>query len=97
MKTKLYFMTLLVICVCSCSYYVPDDFPKAEFYSYVPYEKNQVIYFTSDGTSECYVVSDIYENYIRGSLNRKSGKESVTKYATFSKQNSETHPKDLTP
>ncbi|MCR5049771.1 MAG: hypothetical protein K6A36_01655 [Paludibacteraceae bacterium] len=89
MKTKLYFMTLFVICVCGCDMYlVPDDFPKEEFYSYAPYQQNEVVRFISAGDTMTYVVSNVSENYNRGRKDCDCGKENADKDVCFSSINS---------
>ena len=89
MKTKLFFVVLVIATLSGCDkYLVPDDFPKEEFYSYAPYQQNDVVRFISDGDTLTYIVSNVSENYFRYEKGYDCGKEHASKFISFSSLNS---------
>lgn len=94
MKLKLSILILVSISLYGC-YEVPDDFPKADFYSYAPYHKDEMVYFISESDTITYVISNVSEWYNRGKTTCKCGKESVHKDVTFSQTNVENGAQDF--
>ena len=89
MKTRIILLAFLFAMLCSCDMYlVPDDFPKEEFYSYAPYQQNDVVRFISDGDTLTYIVSNVSEEYNRGRKDCDCGKESASKDVCLSRINS---------
>ncbi|MBO4690915.1 MAG: hypothetical protein J5621_08600 [Paludibacteraceae bacterium] len=88
MKTRLFFAALCAVTLSSCNlYYVPDDFPKEEFYSYAPYKKGDVIQFVNSNNDKLvFQIAEVQESYLRGKKGCKCGKEQIYKDVTFSKE-----------
>lgn len=85
MKTRLFIIALFAITLCACDqYYVPDDFPKKEFYSYAPYQEGDTVTFTNpENDTLSYLVRMVHEHYLRGEKGCKCGKETVNKEIEF--------------
>ena len=85
MKTRYLLIALCAILFCSCDqYYVPDDFPKKDFYSYAPYQEGDTIFFVNpENDTLTYIVQTAHELYIRGKTNCDCGKEQVYKHIEF--------------
>ena len=85
MKTKFCILVLFVILLTGC-YEVPDNFPKAEFYSYAPYQVGDTVRFAAEGADSTltFIVEDVYNEYYRGKTNCKCGKENAYREIKFS-------------
>lgn len=85
MKIRYFIIALCTILLYSCDqYYVPDDFPKKEFYSYAPYKEGDIVRFTDSANDTLtYIVQMVHEYYIRGEKGCKCGKEQVYKHIEF--------------
>ena len=91
MKAKFSILALLAVTLCGC-YEVPDDFPKADFYSYAPYQEGDIVRFCHEKDTIAYIVTSVAERYNRGKTNCKCGKESVAKDVSFQRTASEKGP-----
>ncbi|MCR5050852.1 MAG: hypothetical protein K6A36_07195 [Paludibacteraceae bacterium] len=84
MKTKSYLIVLLAIVLNGCDpYLVPDNFPREEFYSYAPYELNDVVRLVNGSDTIEYVVVAMSEDYNRGRKDCDCGEEMVNKHVQF--------------
>ena len=88
MKTKFCILVLCMILLAGC-YEVPNNFPKAEFYSYIPYQDEDSVRFVSEGDTIVYVVKYLMDEYVRGKTNCKCGKESVYRNVSLTNLNQE--------
>lgn len=86
MKTKFLYILSIVLWMCSCEnypYYVPDNFPKETFFSYLPYEQGQELFYHNGSDTIKFVVSNVHKNYIRGERNCDCGIENAYSTATL--------------
>lgn len=82
MKQKICLLLLLTFALNGC-YEVPDNFPKADFYSYVPYYYNEGVRFICEEDTVIYVVTNTWEEYYRGKTTCKCGKENAYRGVTL--------------
>ena len=89
MKVKFYVILILFMSILTGCYEVPNNFPKAEFYSYIPYQDGNTIRFANEGDTIVYEVAELWNEYTRGKTNCKCGKEFVYRYVSLTNLNSE--------
>ena len=91
MKSRVLIFTLLIVLSgCTNRYFVPDDFPKEDFFSYIPYLQGDVLKFAStDNAIKQFTITALDNHYVRGNKNCDCGKETVSKYAILSNDKEE--------
>lgn len=80
MKTKIIYFLTVILGLCGCEnnlYYVPDNFPKETFFSYLPYEQGQEVSFFNQTDTITLTVCNTYKIYSRGKRNCDCGVEMV--------------------
>lgn len=90
MKTKYILIALLLGCAfCGCDkYFAPDDFPKSDFYSYLPYVKGDIVKLSNGNETKEFVVTEVQESYYRGKDDgSKGGIEQVGKTISLTYNN----------
>ena len=73
------FVAMMCACEKEVKYYVPDDFPKKEFYPYAPYIMGDTVRFTNGDTIISYEVTEAYWMYERGVVKKDGYREIAAK------------------
>ncbi len=80
MKTKLCLICGIIFSMVSCEhhlYYVPDNFPKETFFSYLPYEQGQEVLFCNQIDTIRLTVYNVEKSYLRGERTCDCGVENA--------------------